>query len=151
MIPNVIEGFRNEQVNESMQITMSIIETARKLRENKNISVKQPIMALTIVNSSEELAANLKEFLPYIEEEINVSEIKYEKNVDQYVNLTCMPNLPVLGPKFKGNKSFGEIRNAITKMTSAEIKKIKETGVFEVAGHKLSTKEDLIINEKFNI
>ena len=51
-----------------MQTTMSIIETGRKLRENKNISLKQPIMSLTIVNKSEEHAANLKEFLPYIEE-----------------------------------------------------------------------------------
>lgn len=53
MIPNVIDKLKNDVVNESMQITMSVIETARKLRENKNISVKQPIMSLTIVNSSE--------------------------------------------------------------------------------------------------
>jgi len=48
-------------------MTTSIIETARKLRENKNISLKQPIMSLTIVNTSEDLKANLKDFLPYIE------------------------------------------------------------------------------------
>lgn len=47
---------------------MNIIETARKLREVKNISLKQPIMSLTIVNSNDNLLADLKEFLPYIEE-----------------------------------------------------------------------------------
>lgn len=107
---------------------MNIIETARKLRENKNISLKQPIMSLTIVNSSEELAANLKEFLPYIEEEINVNEIMYEKNVDKYVNLSCQPNLPVLGPKFKGNKGFKDVQNAITQLKTDQIKALQEKG-----------------------
>lgn len=50
-----------------MQTTMAIIETARKLRENKAISLKQPIMSLTIVNKSEEVAASIKPFLTYIE------------------------------------------------------------------------------------
>lgn len=31
---------------------MSIIETARKLRENKNISLKQPIMSLSILSQN---------------------------------------------------------------------------------------------------
>lgn len=92
----------------------------------------------------------MKEFLPYIEEEINVNEIKYEKNVDKYVNLSCLPNLPVLGPKFKGNKSFGDIRNGITQLNTEQIKLLREKGEIEIAGHKLSAKEDLIINEKFN-
>lgn len=54
----------------------SIIETARKLREQKKISLKQPIMSLTIVNSSQAMFDNLKPFLHYIEEEINVAEVK---------------------------------------------------------------------------
>jgi hypothetical protein len=39
--------------------------------------------------------------------------------VDKYITLTCLPNLPVLGPKFKGNKAFGDVKNGITKLTSA--------------------------------
>lgn len=111
-----------------MQTTVSIIETARKLRENKNISVKQPIMSLTIVNKSDKLYDDLKQFLPYIEEEINVDKIQVEKNVEKYVKLSCLPNLPVIGPKFKGNKAFGNIRNAITQLNSDQIKAAQEKG-----------------------
>jgi hypothetical protein len=46
---------------------MNIIESARKLRENKKISLKQPIMSLTIVNKSQSLFDNIKPFLTYIE------------------------------------------------------------------------------------
>lgn len=68
MIAQVNEKLLNEAINEKMKDVMSIIETARKLRENKKISLKQPIMALTIVNKSQSFFDNLGPFLSYIEE-----------------------------------------------------------------------------------
>lgn len=56
-----------------MKDVMSIIETARKLREYKKISLKQPIMSLTIINKSQSFFENMKPFISYIEEEINVA------------------------------------------------------------------------------
>jgi hypothetical protein len=47
---------------------MSIIETARKLREQKKVSLKQPIMSLTIVNRNKAVFDNLAPFLNYIRE-----------------------------------------------------------------------------------
>lgn len=108
-----------------MQVTTYIIEIARNLREKKNISLKQPIMSLTLVNKSEELFHNLKPFLNYIEQEINVAHIKQEKDVDKYVKMTCLPNLPVLGPKFKGNKAFGKISKAISSLDNDKIKEAR--------------------------
>lgn len=51
-----------------MDVTVDIIETARNLREKKNISLKQPIMSLTLVNKSEDLFEKMKPFVRYIEE-----------------------------------------------------------------------------------
>lgn len=68
MIAQVNEKLLNEAINEKMKDVMSIIETARKLRETKKISLKQPIMALTIVNKSQSFFDNLAPFLSYIEE-----------------------------------------------------------------------------------
>jgi isoleucyl-tRNA synthetase len=96
----------------------NIIETARKLREHKKVSLKQPIMSLTIVNRSQAAFDDLAPFLPYIRDEINVEDIINEINVEKYVKLEALPNLPVFGPKFKTNKAFGEIRNAIGKLTT---------------------------------
>lgn len=53
MIAQVNEKLLNEVITEKMKDVMSIIETARKLRETKKISLKQPIMGLTIVNKSQ--------------------------------------------------------------------------------------------------
>jgi hypothetical protein len=48
--------------------------------------------------------------------------------MDKYIKLTCLPNLPVLGPKFKGNNKFKDIREKIVKLNTEEIKNIKEKG-----------------------
>lgn len=61
-----------------------------------------------------------------------------------------MPNLPVLGPKFKGNKAFGDVKTAIGKLSTAELEKLKETGKIQIAGHDLD-KDDILIKEKFLI
>jgi len=47
---------------------MSIIETARKLRETKKISLKQPIMSLTIINKNQAFFDHLQPFLTFIED-----------------------------------------------------------------------------------
>jgi len=120
-IPDVNEKLVNNKVAEQMTKVMSIIETARKLREQKNMSLKQPIMSLTVVNKEKELFDELAPFLNYIREEINVEDIKHEQNVDKYVKLEALPNLPVLGPKFKGNKSFGDVKKEIIKLTTEQL------------------------------
>ena len=148
-IPTVNEEFKNKQIEEGMQAVISIIETGRKLREQKNISLKQPIMKLTIVSGDEVLMGELKPFLGYVEEELNVAEIDFEAQVEKYVEMTCLPNLPVLGPKFKGNKAFGDVKKGITSLKNDQIKAAKAKGEIEIAGHNLKTAEDLIVQEKY--
>ena len=78
MIADFNEKLFDEKINREMTDVMSIIETARKLREHKKISLKQPIMLLTVVNKSQAVFDDMKPFLSYIEEEINVAELKNE-------------------------------------------------------------------------
>lgn len=127
---------------------MSIIETGRKLREQKNMSLKQPIMSLTIVNKDKDLYESLAPFLGYIREEINVEDIKQEQDVEKYVKLEALPNLPVLGPKFKGNKSFGDVRKEIGKLTTEQLEKFRVEGSIELVNNKLDL-VDILISEKF--
>ena len=84
-IPEVNEQLKNKEIEEAMQAVISIIETGRKLRETKAISLKQPIMSLTVINSNQALMADLKPFLSYVEEELNVADIKVETEVTKYV------------------------------------------------------------------
>lgn len=143
-IPDVNEKLIDEPLTELMHKFMSIVETARKLREQKKVSLKQPIMSLTVVNRNKQVFDDLAPFLQYIREEINVDDIKSELAVDKYVKLEALPNLPVLGPKFKGNKAFGEVKTGITKLTTEELEKFRETGKITIAKHELE-QVDLLV------
>lgn len=68
LIPDVNEKLVDEPLSEFMSKFMSIVETARKLREQKKISLKQPIMSLTIVNRHKQVFDDLAPFLNYIRE-----------------------------------------------------------------------------------
>jgi isoleucyl-tRNA synthetase len=139
LIAEVSEALIDVKITDLMTNVMSIIETARKLREHKKVSLKQPILSLTVVNRNQVWFEDLKPFLSYIQEEINVADIKNETNVEKYIKLEALPNLPVLGPKFKGNKAFGDVKNGITKLTTVELEKCREVGSVSIAGHNLET------------
>jgi uncharacterized membrane protein len=68
--------------------------------------------------------------------------------VYKYVKLEALPNLPVLGPKFKGDNTFGDLKKAITSLNTEQLLKCKEVGTIDIDGKTLS-KDDLIIKEKF--
>lgn len=53
------------------------------------------------------------------------------------MKLEALPNLPVLGPKFKGNKAFGDVKNGIAKLTTVDLEKCREVGTIEIAGQTL--------------
>jgi len=142
------DGQFDVEIERVTAVMRDIIETGRKLRENKKISLKQPIISLTVVNKSQKLFDDLKPYLRYIEDELNVAEIKNEVNVYKYVKLEALPNLPVLGPKFKGDKTFGDLKKAITNLTTEELLKCKEEGSITI-GDKTLSKDDLLIKEKF--
>ena len=80
--------------------------------------MKQSIRSLTIINRSQAVFDDLVPFFHYIKDEINVESIINETNVNKYIKLEALPNLPVFAPKFKSNQEFREIRNAIGRLTS---------------------------------
>lgn len=66
-------------------------------------------MSLTIFNRSQDMFDHLQPFLPYIEQEVNVAGIKNEIQTAKYMKFEALPNLPTLGPKFKGSKDFKNV------------------------------------------
>lgn len=117
MIPDYDEKLIDTQIQRVLADTQEIIETARKLRDKKKISLKHPILSLTIVDKSEEKLNALKSMIKYIEEEVNVAEVKFESHPEKYIKHEAKPNLPVLGAKLKGNKNFKAIQDKIKAMT----------------------------------
>jgi len=110
-----------------------IIELARKMREKKKVSLKQPITSVSLITSSKELYDSLKPLLKYLEEEINTPSFLYEPNTEKYIYQSYTPNNKALGQRLK--KQFNDtIRKRIMALTPEEIKSLQTNGKLTIEG-----------------
>ena len=73
--------------------------------EKEKIKVRQPLTRILVDGKYEELISDLT---PLIMDELNVKEVVFEKQLDQYMNFSLKPNFKVAGPVFGGKiKDFG--------------------------------------------
>jgi hypothetical protein len=49
----------------------------------------------------------------------------------------ALPNLPTLGPKFKGSKDFKTVTDTIKKLFHEELEKCKEEGFVKILEHNI--------------
>ena len=54
----------------------------------------------------------------------------------------------MLGPAFKGNKAFKEVKEKIAQLTTLELEKLREVGTMDILNNTIKT-SDLLISEKF--
>lgn len=125
MIPESDEKLINLDMQKVFADVQEIIVTGRALRDNKKKSLKQPVTSLTVIHRSENRLNALKPIVKIIEDELNVAEVRFELKPEKYVISEAKPNLPVLGAKLKGNKSFKDIQNSIKTLTYDQIVEAK--------------------------
>lgn len=147
-IPEVNEKLIDIDIQKTFVDVQEVIETARKLRENKKMSLKQPIAGIKILSKDEKRLENLKQLFKYIEEEVNVADISTSVELEKYISLSALPNNKVLPAKLKGNKDFPNIQNEIKKITPEQILAFSGKETIEILGVTLNIEEDIIINQK---
>lgn len=84
----------DNKLEELMSRSRTICTLARSIRERENIKVRQPIKEIML---SEELKENFESYLDIIKEEINVKEVNFIKNIEEFVNFKIVPNFKTAG------------------------------------------------------
>lgn len=91
-----------KEVEERMDLVRSIVSLGRGIREKEKIKVRQPLSEVLVDGKYESVISDLT---PLIMEELNVKNVKFENDLDQYMNFMLKPNFraagPVFGPKVK--------------------------------------------------
>lgn len=144
----------DEKLEEKMDLTKNLVTLGRAARENSKIKVRQPISEVLIDGKYETTIADLVEL---IKEELNVKEVKFVKDLSEYMNFSLKPNFKVLGPVLgKDINEFGKVlstldaREVVSKLESGE--KIK----VDVCGREFEFgKDEVLVNidskEGFNV
>ena len=138
--PKYDESLINLNIENRMDLVRDLISMGRNAREDVKIKVRQPISEVLLDGNNEELISDL---VPLIKEELNVKEVVFITNLDEYMNFNVKPNFKevgkVFGPKIK---EFGSVLENLTK---EEINKLNNDEVITItlAGEEVEVNKDM--------
>ena len=135
------------KLEKEMQTVIDLVSLGRAARNTCQIKVRQTLAALYIPAKYHSLVQRMESL---IKEEINVNEIKYIKEKDDFVKYEFKPNFKVMGPKY--GKHMKRIAAALTEMDANHIVDVLHQGkdyYLDMDGSTFKlTEEDLIISIK---
>ena len=141
--PQVNEQLIDKKLEVDMDEVLDIVVLGRAARNEANIKNRQPIADM-YVKSDNVLD---KFYTDIIKDELNVKQVSFRNDVEDFVNYTFKPQLKTVGPKY--GKQLGKIKEALAHLDGpAAMKKLKSDGAleFDFDGEKISlTMDDLLI------
>ena len=143
------EKLIDEELENKMELVRNLISLGRNAREEAKIKVRQPISEVIIDGKNKKVLADV---IDLIKEELNVKEIVFAENLNEYMNFSIKPNFKNAG-SILGSK-MPEFVKYLNSLKEEEIDNIRNNMNLEFEGTKIT--EDLIdikINAKegFNI
>lgn len=132
----------DNNLEERMGLVIELVSLGRAARNKVQIKVRQPLAAIKVDRSQQPVLETMGEL---VKEELNIKQLEYIDNPDEYVSYTLKPNYSVLGPKY--GKLLQGIAGALAKEDSASlVKTLREKGavVLDINGAPVTlTGEDL--------
>lgn len=100
-IPDFEEKLINEKIEKMVERMQSTIEIGRKIRDTKNISVKNPLNRVVIVQSDKQAIEDLNTLSSYIKDELNCLKFQIATNEEDYVVYLTDPDHKEMGQALK--------------------------------------------------
>ena len=107
----------DETLNEQMQEVIRIVELGRAGRNASSIKNRQPLNNLYIY-SSNKIELN-QDLLDIIANDLNVKNVRFIENPQEYITFELKPQLKTLGPKY--GKNLGLIREYLANCNAYEM------------------------------
>jgi len=123
----------------------NIILLGRQKRNQVKIKTKVPLARLTIIHLEQSMLDEIARLENYIKSELNVKNVEYSQDENQFINLFAKPNSPVLGKRF--GKNFGSFRKAIEALDSRQLQLLQNNGMLLLEGENFSLDDILIFRE----
>jgi isoleucyl-tRNA synthetase len=135
--------FIDQDLEESVDLAKKIIKSVRNLRVKLKLPNKQPLKSVTIISNNENLSKKIALIENLIMNEINVKEIKIEKNIDAWIDYEFKPNYEKLGPSL--GKDINKVAKYLKNISDDQKKLLLGSETIDVDGLKVNV-EDIIVN-----
>jgi isoleucyl-tRNA synthetase len=124
LYPQADNGLIDKELETHMGLVIDLVSLGRAARNRVQIKVRQPLSTLLVDVKHRD---TLKPVEGLVKEELNVKNLEYVSNPDDYVEYTIKPNFAVLGPK------YGKILKGISSMLTGGdaatfVKTLRQTG-----------------------
>ncbi|MGM9877399.1 MAG: isoleucine--tRNA ligase [Bacilli bacterium] len=120
--PKANKKLIDNKLEEKMDLVIELISSARNIREEAKIKVRQPISEVIFEDKYKKMLIGFEDLF---KEELNVKNIVWAKNISDYVSVEYKPNFKEVGKLFGSNMSkFSEY---LTNITQEDIK-VLESG-----------------------
>ena len=123
-------SFVDKSLERKMESAQTISSLVLSLRAKEKIKVRQPLQKIMIPVDSKRQKEEILAVSNLIKHEVNVKEIELLDDASDILVKHIKPNFKTLGPRF--GKDMKLIANTISKLSSEDIKKIEQTGSFDV-------------------
>ncbi|MBQ3816989.1 MAG: isoleucine--tRNA ligase [Clostridia bacterium] len=134
------------KLEEDMEEVLKIVVLGRAARNGSAIKNRQPLSVMYV--KAEHTLNNF--YTDIIRDELNIKQVSFTDEVDNFVTYQFKPQLKTVGPKY--GKQLGEIRNALSTLDGSAAKKaLDDNGVIKLnlpSGDIELTAEDLLIEAK---
>ena len=110
----------NKEIERKMDLVRDLISSGRYVREEVKIKVRQPLQEVLLDIKNKDIIGNLTEL---IKEELNVKEVLFVSNLNEYMNLTVKPNFKEVGKIF--GKNINLFASLLLELSPEDISKLQ--------------------------
>lgn len=131
----------DEKLENKMDLVRSLISIGRYVREEAKIKVRQPLSKALLDGKNESL---IKDLTFEIKEELNIKEIEFVDNLNEYMNLSVKPNFKEVGKIF--GPLIKEFQIKLESITDEDITKLQnsENIIMNIGGEDKEITKDMV-------
>ncbi len=136
LFPEAQSQLIRPELEEAVQVMEALVLLGRNYREKIGVKAKIPLKDMKVIHRSRNVLENLKKFEPYFKEELNIQNVSYFANEDDFVQISAKAQFPILGPKL--GPKMKTVAAAIQKLSPAEIVRLEQGEKLVLAGEPIS-------------
>ena len=138
----------NEVIEEKMDLVRELISLGRNAREEAKIKVRQPISEIILDGKNK---AVINDLVDLIKEELNVKNVIFTQDLNEYISYDIKPNFKVCGPIL--GKNIKEFQDKLKDFTQDNISTLEngKTITLNISGNDIDITYDMLdirINSK---
>ena len=106
---------RQPALEASVERFTRLVTMGRQKRNDLKLKLKTPLRRATVLHKDAEVLADVKVLADYIATELNIKEVNFSTQEQEFIDLTAKANFPALGKKLgKRMKHFAALIQKLT-------------------------------------